>query len=295
MPLFICSLKVLSRCDSLREPHNGPLQIGDWLLLIEPIISDLSITAGEWWTGMVTAADHMAMNPREKIQHRLEVPTVLTADKWMRLERRTASMLLQAVPAPKRDELVSSRRMSSFGILTHLLATYSPGGVSEKQTLLRNLEDSADISSIADAPNQLRRWLRWRRRATEIGAVPPDPTLQLKGLNKMTRKILDGNQKLQFRISLVRSTLGVDTTPSDINIEQLAHHILAEVEQLALMDKKASAPTGKDPPKLKSMDVDKSDKGKGKGKDKEKFTWRQPALGPRAAAPMTRAQPRPRF
>ena len=211
---------------SMWEPHNGPLQIGDWLLLIEPIISDLSITAGEWWTGMVTAAekwyrDHMAMNPLEKIQHRLEVPTVLTADKWMRLERRTASMLLQAVPAPIRDELVSSRRMSSFGILTHLLATYSPGGVSEKQTLLRNLEDPADISGIADAPNQLRRWLRWRRRATEIGAVPPDPTLQLKGLNKMTRKILDGNRELQFRISLVRSTLGVDTTPSDNNIEQL--------------------------------------------------------------------------
>ena len=46
-----------------------------------------------------------------------------------------------------RDELVASRRLSTFGVLTYLLVTCSPGGVSEKQNLLRNLEDPPEIQN----------------------------------------------------------------------------------------------------------------------------------------------------
>ena len=31
------------------DAQTGPLQLGDWLLLVEPIVSDLSVTANEWW------------------------------------------------------------------------------------------------------------------------------------------------------------------------------------------------------------------------------------------------------
>ena len=255
------------------DQQHGPLQIGDWLLLVEPIISDLSLTASEWWSTMIASAEqwyrsHLAMNPLERIQHVPTPPNEVTQEKWLRLERRVSSMILQAVPLNIREELVASRRMSTFSILTYLLTSYSPGGVSEKQTLLRNLEEPAEIHGISDAPLQIRRWLRWRHRAREIGAVPPDPSLQLKGLNRMTKRILENNRELQFRVSLVRSTLGVDTTPTDVNLEQLANHLLAEVEQLALMEKKPSSTAkDKEQPKLKSMDYEKPDKGKGKGKE----------------------------
>ena len=55
----------------------------------------------------------------------------------------------------------------------------------EKQNLLRNLEDSPEIHAVQGGPVALRRWLRWRNRAKEIGAVAPDPSLQLKGLLKI--------------------------------------------------------------------------------------------------------------
>jgi hypothetical protein len=167
-----------------------------------------------------------------------------------------------------REELVSARRLSVFGILTHLLLTYCPGGVQEKQTLLRNLEDPSEIQSMAEAPAALRRWMRWRKRTQEIGAVSPDPTILLKGLNKMTKKLLEGHRELQFRISLIRSSLLVDTAPSEVNIGQLATHILSEVDQLAHIDKKgAQAGQKGDQAKLKTMEVDEGDKGKGKGKE----------------------------
>ena len=91
-------------------------------------------------------------------------------------------MILQAVPQTVRDELVASRRIS------HLLVACcpGPGGVSEKQNILRSLEEPPEIPNVMEA---LRRWLRWRDRAKEIGALPPDPALQLKGLLKMTRKL----------------------------------------------------------------------------------------------------------
>ena len=178
------------------EPQHGPLILGDWMLLAEPIISDLSMSASEWWKTVVRLAEewykvHMTLNPIERIQHPATVPVEVSQDKWQRVERRVSSMMLQAVPPPVRDELVSARRMSTFGILTHLMVTYSPGGVTEKQNILRSLEDPPEIQKISEGPTALRRWLRWRARAREIGAVAPDPALQLKGLLRMTKRVLD--------------------------------------------------------------------------------------------------------
>jgi hypothetical protein len=105
------------------------------------------------------------------------------------------------------------------------------------------LEEPPEIQNVLDTPQSLRRWLRWRNRAKEIGAIAPDPALQLKGLLRMTRKLLQAHRELQFRVSLVRSGLGVDTTPNDVNVEQFAYHLLAEFEQLALSEKRPGCTT----------------------------------------------------
>ena len=131
----------------------------------------------------------MQLSPLERLQQGREPPPSLVQEKWQRLERRVAAMMLQAVPEQVREELVSSRRMSVFSIITHLYVTYCPGGVSEKHTLLKSLEEPSEVSSLSEAPTALRKWLRWRQRATEIGATMPDPTLLVRGLLKMTRKV----------------------------------------------------------------------------------------------------------
>ena len=93
----------------------------------------------------------------------------------------------------------------------------------KKQNLFRNLEDSPEMQNVLDGPLALRKWLRSRTRIKEIGAIAPDPALQLKGVLRMTRKTLDLNRELQFRVSLVRSGLGVDTTLNETNVEQFAY------------------------------------------------------------------------
>ena len=85
------------------EAQQGPLILGDWLLLAEPVIADLSLKAAEWWKDVVCAAEawykhHMSLSP-----------------------------------------LVTS-----------------PGAVSEKQNLLRNLEDPPENQNVLDGPIALR-------------------------------------------------------------------------------------------------------------------------------------------
>ena len=98
---------------------QSPLQLSDWLLLIEPIVADLSASADVWWKTVVQESEvwyqaHNLLSPLERLQHGHEVPLALNQTRWQRLERRVSTMMLQAVPDQIREELVSSRRMSVF-------------------------------------------------------------------------------------------------------------------------------------------------------------------------------------
>ena len=264
----VMELPALQQCN----PAQGPLQLGDWLLMIEPVAADMSTTSQEWWGEMTKAVEtwyqqHMSMNPLDRISHEVKPPPQLVQDRWQRLERRMSTMLLQAVPEGVRDELVAGRKVGVFSILTHLFLTYCPGGVMEKQMLLRNLEEPPEVSQLVEAPAALRKWLRWKTRTVEIGAVVPDAALLLKGLNKMTRKVLESHKDLQFRIQLARSSLGVDTSPTELTVSRFATHLLAELDQVALTEKRSGGAPKVEGPKLKSLEAEKQDKGKGKGQE----------------------------
>ena len=66
----------------------------------------------------------------------------------------------------------------------------------------------------------------------------PDATLQVKGLGRLMKKVLRDNGDLAFRIQLAKSSLQIDTTPTEQSVMTYAHHLLAEVEQIAHQDKK---------------------------------------------------------
>ena len=45
-----------------------------------------------------------------------------------------------ALPENQREEMVSARKLSAMEIICQLLVTYQPGGLAEKELLLRSLE-----------------------------------------------------------------------------------------------------------------------------------------------------------
>ena len=263
------------------DSHEGPLRMGDWMALFEPAISDLSNTSELWWSEMVREVQewyqaHIKMAPLDRAAHEPSAPPSLQLRQWQRLERRVASMLLAAVPEQQREELVASKRLTVFSIMCHLQLTYQPGGLGERQTLLHNIESPPEAQSLGDAVLGLRRWMRWRQRAAELQASEPDPSVLVRAVTKLTAKVLSSHSELSFRIALARSTLMVDTRPTREVVGQFSTHLLAEIEQVAHMERKTLKVKTETVPKLKKLDEETKGLGKGyKGKDGQKSEDKQ--------------------
>lgn len=135
-----------------------------------------------------------------------------------------------AVPEGQREELISAKRLSAMSIVCKLLVTYQPGGLAEKELILKSLELPPESANLVEAVQSLRRWSRWRRRGGDLQISEPDPFLLLKGLNRIVRKPLEANRELSFRISLARSM--VDSTPTSTSVTSFALHLVAEFEQV---------------------------------------------------------------
>ena len=251
---------------------TGPIDLGDWLATIAPYMEDLSDGATLWWSTLMSEAnqwydEHMALSPLDRLSHEVKPSGALGLEKWSRLERRASAMLMGAIPPTIREEIVSARSVSALGIITRLLTIYQPGGLAEKALILSSLENPKEEGTLPGAVQALRRWIRWRRRATDVRVSIPDPTVLMRGLTKLTKKVMAANPELQFRVSLARNTLLVDSIPTHTTVSQLADHILAEMEQVAHQERKRDV--GGDPGKLKEVKQFENggDGGKGKGKD----------------------------
>lgn len=256
------------------NPATGPIDLGDWLSLIEPIMSDLSKTSGDWWHLLTREAtswydEHQQLAPLKRIHHDPQPSSKLCQPKWCRLERRASTMLLRALPQTARDEMVSTKKLSALGIICQLLKSYQPGGLGEKELVLKSLETPAEANNLGEAVQGLRQWTRWRRRAHELQITEPDPFLLLKGLNRLIRKPLEVYRDLAFRINLARSTLQVDATPTSASVTSFASHLLAECEQIAHQEvpSKKKEKQEERAKAVRAKRMIEEEKGSGKGKD----------------------------
>ena len=255
------------------KADTAPLDLTDWFLTIEPAMGDLSDGSQQWWDGMLRAArswyaTHLEKTPLERVAHRPEVPRELQESKFQRLEKRAATLLMGAIPVSMQEEVVAGKDITTISILSKLMLSYQPGGLTEKSAILHALDSPEEAQGLTAAVMGLRRWLRWHRRAGEVGVVRPDATIQVKGLGRLMKKVLKDNNDLAFRIQLAKSSLQIDTTPTESSVMTFAHHLLAEVEQVAHQDKrkKDDKPTIPEP-KVKRFEETKGD-GKGAGRDR---------------------------
>ena len=262
--------------------QSGPIDFSDWLVLIEPSMSDISNSSGEWWSLLVQesqewCSQHLRLQPLERLGHDPVPSSELAQWKWNRLERRASTMLLMALQPSLREELVASKRLTALRIVCHLMLLYQPGGLAEKELILRQLEAPPEAGSLAEAVQALRKWSRWRNRASDLGVQEPDPFLLLKGLNKITRRSLEQHRDLSFRISLARSTLQVDSTPTSRSVTSFALHLLAEFEQIVHLEVGGQRKGGPDrqkavrAKKLEENEKEKGLEGEGKGTSKCRF------------------------
>ena len=222
----------------LAEPSDtAPIDLADWLTMVEPAMTDLSDSSGEWWELVVSEArawykQYIKLRPIQRASSKIEPSAELQKPKWARVEKRAISMLLSSVPTTVKEELVATRTLSPLGLVSKLMVLYQPGGAHERTIILRQLEDPPEAGSPSEACMGLRRWMRWLRRATDIGLNLPDAIILMKGINKLSKRILTQQPDLQFRCALVKNTLQLDTIPNEETVRTYAEHLLAELEQL---------------------------------------------------------------
>ena len=98
--------------------------------------------------------------------------------------------------------------------------------------------------------------MRWRARASEIKATEPDPSVLVRGLTKISAKVVNLNQDLKFRLALARNSLLIDSAPTPETVSQYAVHLLAEMEQVVHTERKptTSLTSKMETPKTKKIE-----------------------------------------
>lgn len=105
-------------------------------------------------------------------------------------ERYVSHMAKTPFPRNLRGEVVASKDISTLGISAKGMVLYQPGGLAERQAILSEPGSPGEAQTVGAAIAALRRWIRWKRRAEELGVSVPDPTIVARGLSRLTKKPL---------------------------------------------------------------------------------------------------------
>lgn len=94
---------------------------------------------------------------------------------------------------------MASKPVSALGTMSKEMLVYQPGGLGERGAILQALDSPSELSTITMAIMQLRKWIRWKRRAFEMGVSKPDSSMPMRGLIRLMKKLLAVHPDLNFR------------------------------------------------------------------------------------------------
>ena len=219
-------------------PQEGSVQAGDWITQLSPVIGTMSATSSVWWTDVLREAYHLynnwlAADPVQRLSIKAEASCSLSpSPRHVLIEQRLTVLLMRAVPAEIRAELVAVRAMSSLAVIVAVLCRYQPGGPNERANVLAFLVAPERPASIEAGVATCRRWLRQLQRAKELGLMLPDATLLIKGADSLLGPVLTKSQQASFRLNSFRNEKKLDYAPAFDAIVAFGQLILAEYELL---------------------------------------------------------------
>ena len=238
----------LPRLPELSE--TSCIDVGDWLHALENPMGDLSNSSAAWWHEVLLCLDrfyaaYLKSSNLSKLSLKPEAfaSAAVKEDKWSRVEKRATSMLLASLPESVRTEILASRLTGALQVLGRVMVLYRPGSTAERQQILKALELPPVATTASEAVDALRRWSRWLRRASDVGVQSPDPSILLRGLDGMVKRVLQENNEILFRINMMRYTLEVDVKPTQKAVEDLHQALLSEFEQVAFRGRNKPATT----------------------------------------------------
>ncbi|OLQ02937.1 hypothetical protein AK812_SmicGene14162 [Symbiodinium microadriaticum] len=107
---------------------------------------------------------------------------------------------------------------SPVALLFRLYTMYQPGGESEKAYILQYLVTPPKAQTAVEMVATLRQWERMLLRADNLSIAKPDPSLLVRGLNALVGDVWAKDRDVTFRTQLVKSRLGVDVSPTWVQL-----------------------------------------------------------------------------
>ena len=262
----------------LPEGISTGIILQDWLAQIAIAMQDLSPSSGTWWAkvmGVVqsTYTKWLGATPLERLQLQPQNYMSLAEGKWVRVNARACSMLLQSLAEPVKQDLIARRIVQhAVLILFRLHTMYQPGGASEKSLVLGNLQAPTACDTLEDTLAWLRQWPRWVQRCHDLGMMCPDGTVLAKALTLVTAKHIAEGGDAQFRTQLLRSTLRIDGQPTLDDVRRYQQHLQAELESVASSRTLPPAPL----PRIKQVTAQDSPDRQGGGANAATATSKAP-------------------
>ena len=151
--------------------QNGPLLFGDWLILVKPVMFDISQGARDWWLQIMGEVEDLyaiwlQASPLQRLRLRPAENGVNPA--LQRIEMKGVNMLLQVLPEGIK-KVVSSRTLSSSNIMFKLFTVFQPGGGSERAGLLKQIAEPKIMGGVQEVLGTLRNWRRWLLTCSRAG------------------------------------------------------------------------------------------------------------------------------
>ena len=220
----------LPKLGSVQEP-NAAVRASDWLYRSALMLRDLSAKSWQWYDRVYEAAleyyrMYQEADPLKRGQIRPDLPSDLQNPVFARLEARAVSMLLNSVPESVSSQALATRSLSSVEIIYQVLKQFQPGGLMERQGLLKSLTELPVAGSGQEAVVTLQAWFRHVARARTMQVQLPDESILLAALGQ--------HAHVAFRLNLSRHQLKLDYKAELETVEEYARSLLAEFEVLAL-------------------------------------------------------------
>ena len=245
-----------------KETTDAALTFQDWLEVSSSIMSDISESSATCWQGVLSAVERvyvrwLAASPLEKFTIEPVSTEEWCTGKWLRVNARGSSMLLNAMPNDLKADMVSRRcTQDCVRMLYRLYAHYQPGGSAERTEVLKRLQSPAEAAgseTLEGAVKVLRAWPRWLERCRAVQMSPPDPSVLSRGLQALTASHIEGSPDASFRTSMLRASLRLDARPTLEQVIGYHRHLQAELE--LLLGAKAMSSSTTTTPKLRAIDT----------------------------------------
>eukprot|EP00439_Symbiodinium_sp_Y106_P027311 s9529_g3.t1 len=128
---------------------NSAIDFGDWLHGLQNHMGDLSNSSSQWWTEVLgclsrfyeayLAASHLRKLALRAVDYET---SELRDDKWSRVDKRAASMILASVPD-------GVKAVGTLASLARIVILYRPGSMAERQQILKALEAPSGATTAA--------------------------------------------------------------------------------------------------------------------------------------------------